>query len=71
MDARRGSDAGRWRGSEVTFNTGSGFYFWFSDLWSIASSLQEGCLMPSSSPYQMVVVGDFALPWINTPMLVI
>jgi hypothetical protein len=62
---------GNWQMTPVGCCNASGFYFWFSDLWSIASSLQEGCLMPSSSPYQMVVVGDFALPWINTPMLVI
>jgi hypothetical protein len=42
--------------------------FWFSDLWAISSTLQEGCLLPSAAPYQCVVVGDFLLPWTNTVM---
>ncbi len=42
--------------------------FWFSDLWTVSSTLQEGCLLPSAAPYQCVVVGDFLLPWTNTVM---
>ena len=50
----------------------AGFYFWFADLWTVATVLQEGCLMPSTAPYQVVVVGDLLLPWLNnsTPMQV-
>ena len=44
----------------------AGLYFWFADLWLIASSLQEGCLMPSTAPYQVVVVGDMLMPWLNS-----
>jgi hypothetical protein len=53
-------------GAAIGTNAYGGLYFWFADLWLIASSLQEGCLMPSTAPYQVVVVGDLLMPWLNS-----
>jgi hypothetical protein len=62
---------GNWAILPVGACNSGGFYFWFADLWCIASALQEGCLLPASPPYQVVVVGDLVLPWTNTPMQVV
>jgi hypothetical protein len=48
-----------------------GLFFWFSDLWSVASSLQEGATLPASGARQVVKCGDFVLPWSDVAMAVI
>ena len=48
-----------------------GIFFWFADLWTVASLLQEGATMPASGARQVVVCGDFLLPWTNVAMQVV
>lgn len=48
-----------------------GLHFWFADLWSVATSLQEGSAMPATGARQVVVCGDFLLPWPDVAMQVV
>jgi hypothetical protein len=48
-----------------------GLHFWFADLWSVATSLQEGSTMPATGARQVVVCGDFLLPWPDVAMQVV
>jgi hypothetical protein len=49
----------------------AGIFFWFADLWSIATALQEGATLPASGARQVVVCGDLLLPWSDVAMQVV